>query len=226
MKPRLKMDGFLLALVIMATLAVWSHPSLYTVGCCSRAAGNLLAFLVILVGAALRMTARGYKKAHSQNGAGLVKGGPYRYVRNPMYLGTFLIGAGFVATAWPWWGVPLFAVFFYLRFRKQIRIEEQYLGEIFGAEYAAYCAQVPGIFPSVGGLRRVNFRTDFPWDLAWTTNEARLMFILPPTAVAVNLVMDVAVFQEFSWGRTAVYALVWAGLALFLQCSRPRRRAV
>lgn len=222
MKPRLKMDGFLMAMVILLTLAVLSQPQLYTVEFIGNDAGILCAVLIILAGAALRMVARGYKKAHSQNGAGLVTGGPYQYVRNPMYLGTFLIGVGFVAMAWPWWGAPLFAVAFYLRFRKQIRLEEEYLGGVFGTEYADYCARVPRVFPSWSGLRHMNLKTDFPWELAWTTNESRLMVFLPVVIVAVKVMTDIVVFHQASAVRLVIYGFLWAGLMWAVTRSRAR----
>jgi protein-S-isoprenylcysteine O-methyltransferase Ste14 len=79
----------------------------------------------------------------------LVTGGPYAYIRNPMYLGhvIFLVGlaitlhsvlAALIAVA--------SAVFFHVRVKK----DEKRLHEFFGEAYTEYCARVrrwvPGLF--------------------------------------------------------------------------------
>lgn len=74
--------------------------------------------------------------------ASVVSSGIYRWSRNPMYLGMAL--ALFAVAAWcsslvGFAAVPLFCA--YLT-RFQIVPEERMLLKLFGAEYAAYLAQV------------------------------------------------------------------------------------
>lgn len=72
----------------------------------------------------------------------LVQHGPYRFTRNPMYLGMTLAYVGFTLvmnTAWPLILLPL--VLFGLG-KGVIEVEERYLGEMFGEEYAAYMRRV------------------------------------------------------------------------------------
>ena len=75
--------------------------------------------------------------------------GPYRYTRNPMYLGHVIFMAGLVITFRSWFALILFvarAIWFHCR----VLHDEARLGEIFGADYAAYRARVkrwiPGLF--------------------------------------------------------------------------------
>jgi protein-S-isoprenylcysteine O-methyltransferase Ste14 len=72
----------------------------------------------------------------------LVDSGPYRYTRNPMYLGMVLILAG-VATLYgtlsTWLAVVAFAWWIDFRF---IRHEEAMLEEQFGEEFAAFKQRV------------------------------------------------------------------------------------
>jgi protein-S-isoprenylcysteine O-methyltransferase Ste14 len=77
----------------------------------------------------------------------LVVSGPYRYVRNPMITGVALILAGeaVLFQSWPLailfvWFVLLNAIYFPL-------VEERGLRRRFGAEYDAYCADVPRWVP-------------------------------------------------------------------------------
>lgn len=68
----------------------------------------------------------------------LVRAGPYRFSRNPMYvsLSALYVGLAFVfSVGWPlvFWPIVLVSLY-----RFVIRREEKYLAGAFGAEYAAY----------------------------------------------------------------------------------------
>lgn len=72
----------------------------------------------------------------------LVACGPYRFSRNPMYLGLLLclVGAGLaLGTTTPLLILPLFVLVMNMLF---IRREEAILGRIFGDEYRAYRMRV------------------------------------------------------------------------------------
>jgi protein-S-isoprenylcysteine O-methyltransferase Ste14 len=72
----------------------------------------------------------------------LVLRGPYRFTRNPMYLGivVMLLGVGvFLASAAPFVVIPLFGFLIDWRF---IRAEEAMLEQAFGAAYLDYKARV------------------------------------------------------------------------------------
>lgn len=72
----------------------------------------------------------------------LVEDGPYRFSRNPMYLGFVLIlvgGALGLAHPLPWLVVPFFVALIQTQF---IRHEETQLQRQFGNVYARYCARV------------------------------------------------------------------------------------
>jgi len=72
----------------------------------------------------------------------LVTDGPYRFTRNPMYLGFTLVYLGLAAwanSAWPVVFLP--AVLGTMHFGV-IRREEAYLERLFGEEYRAYCRRV------------------------------------------------------------------------------------
>lgn len=72
----------------------------------------------------------------------VVSSGPYRFSRNPMYVGLTALYAGLALTfdvAWPLVLLPLALVALQ---RLVIRREERYLSAAFGAEYDAYRARV------------------------------------------------------------------------------------
>jgi protein-S-isoprenylcysteine O-methyltransferase Ste14 len=72
----------------------------------------------------------------------LVTLGPYRFTRNPMYVGltlAYLGEVGLLRQTWPLVTLPL--VLAYLNWTV-IPVEESNLTEVFGGAYAAYCRRV------------------------------------------------------------------------------------
>ena len=74
--------------------------------------------------------------------------GPYRYTRNPMYLGHLIFLAGLTITFWSWFAL-LILVARAIWFDRRVREDEARLETIFGAEYVAYCARVKRWIPWV-----------------------------------------------------------------------------
>jgi protein-S-isoprenylcysteine O-methyltransferase Ste14 len=77
----------------------------------------------------------------------LATDGPYRLCRNPLYLGSFGIGLGVAIMGGRWWFVPLFAGFYLPVYTALIRKEEKRLTELYGETFAAYCREVPRLWP-------------------------------------------------------------------------------
>jgi protein-S-isoprenylcysteine O-methyltransferase Ste14 len=72
----------------------------------------------------------------------LITWGPYRFSRNPMYVGlifAYLGEAGFLHQIWP--VVLLFFTIAYINWIV-IPVEEARLSDVFGLEYQTYCAKV------------------------------------------------------------------------------------
>jgi len=75
--------------------------------------------------------------------------GPYRFTRNPMYLGHIIFLIGLAITFWSWFAVILLvarAIWFHCR----VLTDEARLQKLFGADYDAYRSRVkrwiPGVF--------------------------------------------------------------------------------
>ena len=73
--------------------------------------------------------------------------GPYAYVRNPLYLGNFLLTLGATFISELLWFLPVIIVLFVVQYVPIVLWEEQVLAERFGPEYVAYCQQVPRWVP-------------------------------------------------------------------------------
>ena len=72
----------------------------------------------------------------------LIGGGPYRWTRNPMYVGMALIQAGAGLALGNAWILILLAPTLWINQRYVIEREEAYLSRRFGAPYDAYRAAV------------------------------------------------------------------------------------
>ena len=66
----------------------------------------------------------------------------YRFTRNPIYLGFFLIYLGFTFWAGTLWGVLLSPFLIWTVIRAGIRAEEIYLDGKFGEQYTSYKSRV------------------------------------------------------------------------------------
>ncbi|HEV7266015.1 MAG TPA: isoprenylcysteine carboxylmethyltransferase family protein [Falsiroseomonas sp.] len=108
------------------------------------ALGGMVIFLAIaLIGwALLVMVKAGNDPRPNKPDAALVEAGPFRFSRNPIYLG-LLLGAAGLALVWgTLWGWVAVAVLHALLGRLVIAREEAYLAERFGPAYDAYRARV------------------------------------------------------------------------------------
>lgn len=101
--------------------------------------------VLIVPGLLIRALASG----HVRKNEALTMSGPYAYTRNPLYLGSLLIGLGFAVASRSWWvGVVLVAMFFVI-YVPVIRGEEKFLREKF-PEFEEYARRVPRMFPRIG----------------------------------------------------------------------------
>lgn len=79
----------------------------------------------------------------------LIQDGPYRFVRNPIYLGMLgmLVATGVVAGH----GIPLLVAVILFLVGTYIRVqsEERLLRQAFGSEFEAYARKVPALIPGI-----------------------------------------------------------------------------
>ena len=89
--------------------------------------------------------------------------GPYAHTRNPLYLGSFLLGLGVTIGGGNWLFVGLFLVFFATIYTASIRDEAAFLLDRYGDAYAEYARHVPIFLPRPTPYRTtgVNTRPEF-----------------------------------------------------------------
>jgi protein-S-isoprenylcysteine O-methyltransferase Ste14 len=78
----------------------------------------------------------------------IITTGPYRYTRNPMYLGHLIFLAGLTILFWSWFAVILL-VLRALWFHRRVLRDEARLEKLFGEPYLAYRRRVKRWIPGV-----------------------------------------------------------------------------
>ncbi len=113
----------------------------------------LLGIFFAFAGAILRTWATAYLgpaivKDKAMHGEGVVTSGPYRHLRNPLYLGTLLHTFALALLMPPSGAIFCIVAVFLFRLRL-IAGEESFLTAKLGEPYLAYRAKVPSMFPAI-----------------------------------------------------------------------------
>ena len=103
-----------------------------------------LGAVVLVPGLMIRALASG----HVRKNEALATSGPYAYTRNPLYLGSLLIGVGFAVAARSWWVGVVLVVMFFAIYLPVIRDEEAFLRQRF-PEFEEYARRVPRMLPRI-----------------------------------------------------------------------------
>jgi protein-S-isoprenylcysteine O-methyltransferase Ste14 len=101
-----------------------------------------LGAILIVPGLLIRALASG----HVRKNEALATSGPYAYTRNPLYLGSLLIGIGFAVAARSWGVGAVLVLLFIAIYLPVIRAEENFLREKF-PEFEEYARRVPRMLP-------------------------------------------------------------------------------
>ena len=111
----------------------------------------ILGILFIALGEAIRLAgvaaAGTVTRRRSRTVQRLVTYGIFAWMRNPLYVGNFLIWIGFTVISDVLWFIPIAIALFAIEYTLIVRYEEGVLESIFGAEYLAYKHRTSRWFP-------------------------------------------------------------------------------
>ena len=122
-----------------------------------------------LVGIVPGLLIRALASGHVRKNEALATSGPYAYTRNPLYLGSLLIGIGFAVAARSCWVGVVLVVMFFAIYLPVIRGEEAFLRQKF-PEFEEYSRRVPRMFPRLAPSSSGE-AGGFSMDLYWKHRE-------------------------------------------------------
>lgn len=100
---------------------------------------------LVVAGLVIRSWAAGTLRKYRR----LITSGPYALVRNPLYVGSFLMMGGFCTLVGDWLTLVLVMVPMIVLYWLAVRDEEQGLAQAFPDEWPAYTARVPRFLPKL-----------------------------------------------------------------------------
>jgi protein-S-isoprenylcysteine O-methyltransferase Ste14 len=124
----------------------------------------LLGAALVIPGLVIRALASGYLQKNEQ----LATGGPYAYIRNPLYLGSLILSVGFALAARSWWIVAGIVILFFVIYLPVIRSEETFLRGRF-PQFDEYARKVPSLLPRLSRFGKGG--GSFSWELYWKHRE-------------------------------------------------------
>jgi protein-S-isoprenylcysteine O-methyltransferase Ste14 len=151
---------------------------------------SLMAGVVVVVpGLFIRALASG----HVRKNQTLATSGPYAYTRNPLYLGSLLIGVGFCVAARSWWvGVVLVMMFFAI-YVPVIRDEEAFLRQKF-PEFEEYAKRVPRMLPRLTPASHNKSEPSVGFSLELYLKHREYNALLGALAMMAALILKMTVF--------------------------------
>lgn len=123
-----------------------------------------------LVGLVIRAWASGHLRKEKE----LAVSGPYRFSRNPLYLGNLILGLSLAVGANSLWVFIIFAVYFLVFYPVVILAERERMKKLFPEKYREYIKHVPLFFPWRKPIASVD-AVKFDWGLYKRNREYRAL---------------------------------------------------
>lgn len=161
--------GFLFAIVFL----VFAAPTVF-----SLAVGGVVAALGVVI--------RAWASGHIRKASVLAVSGPYAYTRNPLYVGSFILGVGFTAAAGVWWLAVLFSVLFIGIYLPVMSVETEDIRRIFGKEFDEYEKNVPLLIPRFTPWKKTGVKFDFQLYLRYREYRAAIGVAIAVVALAAK----------------------------------------
>jgi protein-S-isoprenylcysteine O-methyltransferase Ste14 len=162
-----------LGFIFAAVFFIFAKPTAMTL-----AIGGAIA----LIGVAVRAWASG----HIRKAKTLAVTGPYARTRNPLYVGSFILGVGFTVAAGVWWLAIIFIALFLGIYLPVMRVEARDMQRIFGAEFEEYERNVPLFIPRLTAWKKSAGGFDFQLYLQYREYRAALGAAIAITALAAK----------------------------------------
>jgi Phospholipid methyltransferase len=149
--------------------------------------------------AAFGLIVRGAASGHLRKDRELATAGPYACTRNPLYLGSAFLAAGFIVAGHSWIAGGLVAAYFAIFYYAVIRNEEEDLRARFGPVFDDYARRVPLFFPRSPSKSSVATPGP-PHPFSWAQYSANREYKALAGAVAGIGVLFLRTWVRARWG--------------------------
>ena len=127
----------------------------------------LIGIATVSIGLGIRIWAAGHLRKWQK----LAISGPYQFTRNPLYLGSSLIGSGFSIASNESFLLVLFLILFAAIYVPVMRREEKELLALYGSDYRTYSENVAFFIPKLTQGPDSIKRSTFSWERALANRE-------------------------------------------------------
>lgn len=172
----------------------------------------LFCFIFSILGLVIRWLTVGYvpggtsgRNTQGQRAEVLNTSGMYSIVRNPLYLGNFIIILGVALSIKVWWLVIIVSMFFFIYMERIILAEEKFLHDKFGPVYDEWRQKTPVIIPNFKLWRAPDM------NLSWKTvlkREYQGLLGMATAFLVTEMVIDLA-FEKESFSEWIAEDYIW-----------------
>ncbi len=167
---------------------------------------------LVLLGELIRILASGYLE---RKGTKLATAGPFAYVRNPLYVGNFLLGLGVVVMSSSWINIFIFIGGFSFLYWGTVQKEETRLLQEFGEPYADYLKAVPRFLPRLTPYPQRSTGS-FQWSLIIKHREYITIAGVAIILCGIHLWRKYLEEGQFNFNLNSVLALILIAAALLV----------
>ena len=165
--------------------------------------GFCMGIPIAAAGMLVRIWASGFIERKNRK---LATAGPFAYVRNPLYVGNFLIGLGIVAIVQNWLTAAVFLIGFIILYRGTVHKEEKELAERFGESYQTYFKAVPRFFPRLTPYPQREIAR-FQWRLLLKHREIETLLAILLVITGLYLWEELILERHFFWKEKVALAV-------------------
>ncbi|MDD5492544.1 MAG: isoprenylcysteine carboxylmethyltransferase family protein [bacterium] len=180
---------------------------------------EMLCLLVSLIGLGIRMAAAGYvpggtsvRETKEQVADELNTNGVYSVVRNPLYLGNFVIWFGMSLLLREWWFSVTIVLIFWLYYERIIFAEEEFLREKFGPAFMQWAAHTPAFIPCLKNWQKPGMPFSF---LTVLRREMSSFFAIISSFMIIELIGDYVTYRKVVFDKLWV-AIFGSSLVVYL----------
>ncbi|MBU2221445.1 MAG: isoprenylcysteine carboxylmethyltransferase family protein [Candidatus Omnitrophica bacterium] len=144
--------------------------------------------------------------------------GMYSVVRNPLYLGNFIIVFGIVLFIQVWWIALLVSAGFFVYYERIIFAEEEFLRKKFGIQFTEWAEKTPAIIPNFKNWKKpalsFSFKTVLRREFSTMFSIIAVFFFLE---VATNFIINKHFSARSSWIAFFITGLIFYFIVLVLK---------